>query len=145
MKRRCGIATAVVCLALTGEVEAQTHPCDQPALTTQTVTTGAQHRVQFCAKPADAPEAFTIYTNGTASDLRALTLVVAPNALGYALYQGPQDLQFAAGAVVIEVTLWNREYAGGPSQESARSAPLSLTGVVGTPVPAAPVGLRVVR
>jgi hypothetical protein len=139
------IVLVLALLALPSMAVAQTHPCDQSAPTTQTVTTSAQHKVQFCAKPVDVPEAFTVYTNGTASDLRALTLVVAPNALGYALYEGPKNMTFPAGTVILELTLWNREYSGGPSQESARSSPLSLTGVVGNPVPTAPAGLRVVR
>lgn len=124
---------------------AQTHPCDQATPTTQTVTTGAQHKVQFCAKPSDAPEAFTVYVNGVASDLRALTLVVAANALGYALYEGPKDLTFAVGTYTVQLTVWNREFTGGPSQESEKSPPFSLSAVVGNPPPVAPKVIGVVR
>ncbi len=139
------LSSVVIGLLGVGSASAQTHPCDQGAPSSQTVTTSAQHKVQLCARASDAPEAFTVYTNGTATDLRALTLVVAPNALGLALYEGPRDLTFTAGTVIIEVTIWNRAYPGGPSQESARSSPLSLSAVVGNPNPTAPVGIRVVR
>jgi hypothetical protein len=141
------IVVLMLGLVLSGAVvqSQSTHPCDQVAPTTLTVQSSGTYKVQFCAKPSDQPEAFTVYTNTVASDLRPLTLVVAANALGNALYEGPQELRFPRGTYQVELSLWNRQYAGGPTQEGAKSAPLSLTGVDDTPPAAAPVIMGIIR
>lgn len=143
-----GIGVALIGLALTGGTvshAAQTHPCDQAARTSQTIGSAAVSSVQFCANPSEGPEAFTIYTNGIASDLRPLTMTVAPNALGKALYEGPRELHFAKGSYVIQVTLWNTPFDGGASQESAKSDPLSLSAVDERPPAEAPKIVGLIR
>lgn len=124
---------------------AQTHPCDQPAPSSVTVSSGSAHKVQFCALASDKPEAFTIYIDNVASDLRPLTMVAPPSATGLALYEGPRELQFATGNHVVQVSLWNVQFTGGPSQEGAKSAPLSLSAVVNNPPAAAPSIRGIVR
>jgi hypothetical protein len=125
---------------------AQTHPCDQPAPTSATVSSSGAYKVQFCAKPSDGLEAFVVYVNGTtAADLRPLTMVSAPNVSGYALYEGPKELTFPRGSYVVEVAVYNRPYPGGPTQLSARSSPLALAAVDDNPPPAAPKVMGVVK
>lgn len=121
----------------------QVHPCDAVAPTNVTVVSGAPLKVQFCARPIDAPEAFTVYTDGTPSDLRPMTMTTPPNSFGDALYEGPRELQFAKGSYVIQITLWNTPFPGAASQEGAKSLPLSLTANVSLPLAGAPriVGL----
>jgi hypothetical protein len=135
----------VLVFVFTALVSAQTHPCDQNAPTSVTVGSAAAHKVQFCAKPADAPEAFSVYVNGIASDLRPLTMVVAANAQGFALYEGPRELQFPTGSHQVQVSVWAPEFTGGPSRESAKSSPLSLTAVANNPPATAPKILGIIR
>lgn len=122
------------------------HPCDGLVSNVQTVTSGGNMKVQFCAKPSEGLEAFTIYINGQPSDLRPLTQVTATtNSQGQALYQGPAELQFQPGTYQIELTVWNVQYVGGPSQESAHSNPLSLSVVSVQPPPTAPKLMGVIK
>jgi hypothetical protein len=124
----------------------QTHPCEEPELAQQTVTTGATHKARFCLLVADNPEAITVYVNNVPSDLRPLTRVTATtSASGKALYEGPVELAFVVGTHTVQVSAWNRMFAGGTSQEGAKSGPLALSAVVGAAPPAAPTGLRIVR
>ena len=147
--RKATLAAAVLLggliLLLPSFVLAQTHPCDASAPTTITVSSGTAHKVQFCARPSDAPEAFTVYLDNVASDLRPLTLVVAASATGLALYEGPKELTFPTGNHVLQLTLWNREYSGGPSQESDKSDPLSLAALTGNPRAVKPIIKGIVR
>ena len=125
---------------------AQTHPCDQPAPTTATVSSSGAYKAQFCAKPSDGLEAFVVYVNGTtAADLRPLVMVAAPNTAGFALYEGPKDLTFPRGSYVVELAVYNRQYAGGPTQLSAKSSPLSLSAVDDNPPAAAPKIMGVIK
>lgn len=126
-------------------VGAQVHPCDTAAPISQTVSSSAVHRVQFCAKPSENPEALTVYVNGTASDLRPLTVVQAQNPSGLALYEGPRELQFPRGSYVVEVTIWNTPIPGGAVQESGKSNPLSLGVVDEQPPPSQPLLKGVTR
>lgn len=121
------------------------HPCDTGAPVSQTVSSAAPHRAQFCAKPSESPEALTVYINSTASDLRPLTVVQAPNPSGFALYEGPLDLQFARGSYVVQVTVWNTPFPGSAAQESGKSNPLSLSVVDEQPPPTAPLLKGVIR
>jgi hypothetical protein len=139
------ILGVLVVVLVASSASAQTHPCDQPAPASVTVQSSGTYKPQFCAKPADGLEAFVIYLNGTASELRPLVMVAAPNAAGLALYEGPQDLRFPRGSYVVEVAVYNRQYEGGPVQASAKSNPLSLAAVDDTPAPAAPKLLGVGR
>lgn len=132
-------ALALGLLLIGSLAEAQTHPCDIAAPASQTVSSSAVHRVQFCARPADNPEALTVYVNGTASDLRPLTVVQAPNPSGLALYEGPRDLQFQRGSYVVQVSIWNTPFPGSAVQESGKSNPLSLGVVDEQPPPSTPL------
>jgi len=132
-------------LLIPATLSAQTHPCDAAAPTTAIVVVGTSYKVQFCAKPAEAPEAFTVYLNGVASDLRPLTLVTAANAAGLAFYEGPREMSFPRGLHSLQVTIWNTQYVGGPSQESAKSNPLALSAVDSLPIPTAPKLIGVAR
>ena len=124
----------------------QVHPCDTTTPTSGVVVVGTSYKVQFCAKPAEAPEAFTVYLNGVASELRPLTLISNTSASGYALYEGPRELSFPRGTHTLEVTVWNKQFQpNGPSQESPRSNPLALTAVDNLPRPTAPKLLGVVK
>jgi hypothetical protein len=123
----------------------QSHPCDQPAANSATVSSQATMKVQFCAKASEAPDAVTVYVNGVAKVRSALTMVMAQNALGFALYEGPKELQFSRGSYVVELTVWAPEFPGGPSQESARSLPFSLAVVDSTPPPTAPKILGIIK
>jgi hypothetical protein len=125
---------------------AQTHPCDQPAQTSATVSSSGAYKVQFCAKPSDQLEAFVVYVNGgVAADLRPLTMVTAANVAGYALYEGPKELSFPRGTYLVEVAVYNRPFSGGPTQLSAKSSPLSLAAVDDNPPAAAPKILGVIK
>jgi hypothetical protein len=61
------------------------------------------------------------------------------------LYEGPKELSFPKGSYLIEVAVYNRPYAGGPTQLSAKSSPLSLAAVDDNPPAAAPKILGVVK
>ena len=142
---RVAVVTAALFLGLASGAQAQTHPCDQTAPTSVTVQSSGTYKAQFCAKPSDGLEAFVVYVNGVASDLRPLTMTVAANASGYALYEGPQELRFQRGSYQVQVSVYNRPYPGGPTQESGRSSPLSLSAVDDMPPPAAPKLMNVIK
>jgi hypothetical protein len=120
------------------------HPCDVLPPSSAIVVTGTTYEVQFCALVADMPEAFTVYTNGVASDLRPLTQSGAPNAAGRALYIGPKEMRFARGTYILHVTVWNNSNTG-IAQESPLSNPLTLSAVDSLPRPTAPVLMGVVK
>ena len=62
----------------------------------------------------------------------------APSATGQVLYETPKDLTFPVGNYVLEAATRNREYAGGPLQEGAKSGPFSFAAVLFNPMPSAP-------
>lgn len=139
------VVAAVFLLGIASSAQAQTHPCDQTAPTTVTVQSSGTYKAQFCAKPADGLEAMVVYVNGTASDLRPLVMTVAANAAGFALYEGPQELRFPRGSYQVQVSVYNRAYPDGPTQESGRSNPLALTGVDDNPPPSTPKLMGIIR
>lgn len=126
-------------------LSAQTHPCDGTWSSGQTIRSGAEYRVEFCALASDQPEAFTLYVNSVASDLRPLTLLQQANSAGYALYTGPRELRFPRGEYVLEMTLWNTPYPGAPAVEGGRSSPFRLAVVDDLPSASAPMILRLAR
>lgn len=126
-------------LCLTRTAQAQTHPCDQPAPATQTIQSGAPHKVAFCSAQTANVEALVAYVDGQAFDLLAIVAKTAPSASGMVLYESPLFLQVAKGTHVLEAALYNRNQFTNTLQLGAKSAPFSFDAVEDTPLPTAPV------
>lgn len=140
------VLTGVVVTIAAAPASAQTHPCDGAAPTQVTVNSNGTFAVAFCSPASDQIQALTVYLDGVASDLRAVTQVTnVANAEGEHLYQGPRELQFPVGTHEVTISVWNYDIEGGVAQESPRSAPLALSAIVGNPAPRVPEIRGVVR
>lgn len=131
-------------LLFAGSASAQTHPCNEPRPTSQTIQTGAPHVDQICARPSDNPQGFIRIINGQPSDLLPLVMVLQPNAQGLALYECQCDVQFPKGTYQYQVRTYNVNVFTGETQLSEPSLPFVLAVVDDNPPPTAPIvkGLR---
>lgn len=137
----------LVLLALPAIVQAQTHPCDQPEVTSGRQLENTPLTLSTCVLQADAVQALVLYRNGTPQNLTAVSSCSAgPNAQGKVCIQSIVGT-FARGSYTLEVAAVNMSVAvdGKPatSQVGAKSAPFDLQVVGAISPPAAPSRPRV--
>ena len=138
--RRCVCLVAVLLLPVR-LLSAQTvHPCDVTTAPAAQIRANVVHKLAFCQPATDAIEDVVLYvTNFNGSPLtRTISPMSAPSTTGQVLYETPKDLTFPVGNYVLEAATRNREYAGGPLQEGAKSGPFSFAAVLFNPMPSAP-------
>jgi hypothetical protein len=122
----------------------QVHPCDAANSASATVRSGAAITMEYCQPPANNVDAVTVYVNGVARHLSAITRVTSTvNANGLAMYSVSIG-QFVKGTFTLQVTAWNKTDAG-VAQEGPPSLPFALTVVDAIALPAAPKIKRIYR
>lgn len=135
-----------VCLLLLVSVlpaAAQTHPCDDPALTNQVVQTNGPISVGFCIASKDADgnpvalTSFRVSVDGTDKFSGPLTAIGAPNAAGLNYYETPKTIALAKGSHTAIV------FASSVDGEGAGSDPFVYS-IKGVP-PGKPVIKKVVK
>jgi len=126
-------------ILVASSVGAQTHPCDQPDLSTQgqqQSTSITAFQWQVCAKPAENPEGIIIVVNGTPRPSIPLVAgtTTTPNAAGYVPYVA--TLQLPKGNYQVDTKVFNRDPAG-LIQEGPLHGPFVFVVVDPNPVPSA--------
>lgn len=124
-------------------VQAQTHPCDQPDLSTQGQQQSASSvpfSWQVCMKPAENPQAIIVVVNGTP---RSPTPLVAgttttPNAEGYVPYVA--TLTLPKGSYQIDTRMQYRDIDG-----SLKEGPLHTPFALGVADPIVPSATKNVK
>lgn len=140
------IVSAFIALAIMiygSLLNAQTHPCDQAAPATVTITSGAPYRVGVCSR--DNPEALLGIVDGVNHDLVPVVAKTAtPNALGETYYESNVFIQVGKGQHTLSVALYNRD-SSGQLQLGAATAPFGFTAVDSIPPAAAPKIMNIVK
>jgi hypothetical protein len=126
-------------------VNAQTHPCDQPAPATVTVQSGAPHKVQFCSPAGDGVEAVLATVDAVPTDLVPVTAKTTASATGLVLFETTLFLQVSRGAHTLTIASYNTNAITGALQLGPASSPFAFTAVDDTPLPTAPSLRGVVR
>lgn len=127
-----GLALALVLLA-------QSHPCEQPAASAQTIPVGVPQKLQLCQPVSDNAEAVIVVVDETVIDLLPVTAVTGPSVTGLAVYETGLFLSVGPGAHSLRAATYNRNKATGLLQVGPQSAPLPFVVVDETPLPAAPI------
>jgi hypothetical protein len=98
-------------LVATAAAAAQ-HPCDVNPPTEQTISSGAPHIVQFCARASDEPEAVIAVVNGVPIDRIPIAAISDVSASGLRLYESIPFLQVTRGTHVFTLAVYNRNASG---------------------------------
>ncbi len=88
------------------------HPCDVIPPTEQTISNGAAHSVQFCARASDEPEAVIAVVNGVPIDRIPVAAISDVSASGLMLYESIPFLQVTRGTHVFTLAVYNRNASG---------------------------------
>jgi hypothetical protein len=140
MKLALPLCVLAIVALFSSPASAQTHPCDEPTSSVQTIAAGAPHAVTLCEDQAANIEAVIVWIDGQAVDLQPIAAKSAANAAGLVLYETTQRfVQVAKGLHVVEAAAYNRNKLTGNLQVGAKSDPFSFAADDPTPVPAAPV------
>lgn len=126
-------------------VDAQSHPCDQPAPATVTIQSGAPHKVQFCSPANDGVEAVLANVDSVPTDLVPVVAKTAASATGLVLFETTLFLQVSRGAHTLTVASYNTNALTGALQLGPASSPFAFTAVDDTPLPIPPSLRGVVR
>lgn len=120
-------------------VEAQTHPCDAPAVTV--IKTNAPIGIGFCIKPIDADgipvpltsiASFRVKIDEAQVFNGPLTPIGTPSATGFIYYETPNNLSVAKGQHVVLVYVTT---ANGVESEGSDPFTFTLSGVgLGKPI-----------
>jgi hypothetical protein len=110
---------------LVATAAAAQHPCDMNPPTEQTISGGAAHSVQFCARASDLPEAVIAIVNGVPIDRIPIAAISDVSASGLRLYESIPFLQVTRGAHVFTLAVYNR-HASGTLQMSAPAGPFFI-------------------
>ena len=98
---------------LVATAAAAQHPCDVNPPTEQTISTGAAHSAQFCARASEVPEAVIALVNGVPIDRIPIAAISDVSASGLMLYESIPFLQVTRGAHVLTLAVYNRNASGG--------------------------------
>ena len=97
---------------LVATAAAAQHPCDVDPPTELTISNGAAHSVQFCARASEVPEAIIAVVNGVPIDRIPIAAISDRSVSGLILYETIPFLQVTRGAHVLTLAVYNRNASG---------------------------------